>query len=171
MWVFLMVLSLKKLVLTMLLTISFVFLSFVFTAVPDLRAEPQMTDLELAASLTVPDETIKIMINNVQLQLQVKPVIVEGRTLVPLRAIFEALGSDLRWNGADQSITATRSDINLWLQIGSNKAIKNGSQVLLDVPPMIVSGRTLIPLRFVSESLGAEVHWEEATRSVNITTA
>ncbi len=154
-----------------MLTISFVFLQFIFAADPNLRAEPLWSDLELVASLNVPDETIKIMIDNVQLQLQVKPIVVEGRTLVPLRAIFEALGADLQWNGADQSITATRGDVKIWLQIGSNKAIKNGMQVLLDVSPMIVSGRTLVPLRFVSESLGAGVYWEEATRSVNITTA
>jgi hypothetical protein len=166
-----MALSLKKIVLTILLTISFVLLQFILTPCPNLRAESQRPGLELTASLAAPDESIKVVIDNIQLQLPVKPVLAEGRTLVPLRAIFEALGADLRWNGADQSIIATRGDVNIWLQIGSNKATKNGMQVLLDVPPMIVSGSTLVPLRFVSESLGAGVHWEEATRTVIITTA
>jgi len=104
------------------------------------------------------------------LSLDVPPVIEEGRTLVPLRAIFETLGAEVEWDGATRTVTATKGETVIYLTIG-DKRVRVGSQVVtLDVPGRIVNGRTLVPLRFVSESLGAQVHWDGATRVVTVKT-
>jgi len=114
---------------------------------------------------------IQVYIDGSALNADSAPLIEKGRTLVPLRAIFEALGADVQWNGADRSITAAKDRMSVRLQIGSSVAQKNGIQVKLDVPPRLIKGSTLVPLRFVSEALGAEVTWDGNSRRVNIFSA
>jgi hypothetical protein len=97
----------------------------------------------------------------------VPPVIEQGRTLVPLRAIFEALGADVKWDGSTQTVIAIKAGKEIKLIIGG-QAYKNGQPVTLDVPAKIVDGRTMVPLRFVSEALGTSVRWEDATQTVSI---
>lgn len=99
------------------------------------------------------------------------PVTVGGRVLVPLRGVFERLGAFVQWNPVNNSVLATRSGMQVQLTIGSRQAFINGRQVLLDVPAMIVGGRTLVPLRFVSEAMGARVDWDPASRTVLIISA
>lgn len=88
------------------------------------------------------------------------PIIREGRTLVPMRAIFEALDATVDWDGEAQTITAAHGDTSVVMQIGSNTMTKNGETVTLDVPPELVNGTTLIPVRAVSEAFGLPVEWD-----------
>jgi len=97
------------------------------------------------------------------------PQMVDGRVLVPLRGIFEALGAAVQWNAADQRINATRGENSVQLQIGNPNATVNGSPVTLDVPARIINGSTMVPIRFVSESMGAQVSWNESQQLVGIT--
>lgn len=122
------------------------------------------------AATTTSANAIAVNINGSPLQMDVPPTIVDGRTLLPLRAIFEALGAQVQWNAADQTITATKGNITIVLTIGSTTAMKNGSTVILDVPPLIIDDRTLVPARFVSEAMGAQVNWDAANQTVDITT-
>ena len=94
------------------------------------------------------------------------PVNSNGRLLVPLRAIFEALGATVNYSNG--TIRANRGNTNLELAIGSDQAIINGARQTLDVPAQAVFGRTLVPLRFVGEALGAQVQYNAATQSVAI---
>ena len=102
---------------------------------------------------------IRIMFNGQYLNLDVPPVIQGGRTLVPFRAIFEALGATVSWNEAARTATGTRGTTTVALTIGNNNATVNGVATRLDVAPLVQGGRTLVPLRFVSENLGATVQW------------
>ncbi|HYG59328.1 MAG TPA: copper amine oxidase N-terminal domain-containing protein [Symbiobacteriaceae bacterium] len=112
---------------------------------------------------------VKVRLNGQNMAFQVPPRTEEGRTLVPMRAIFEALGATITWNGDTQEIRATSpGGTEVYLKVGSKAALVNGQVRLLDVPPKIVEGRTLVPVRFVSESLGAKVDWEGATETVLI---
>ena len=95
------------------------------------------------------------------------PVNVGGRLLVPLRAIFEALGATVGYNNG--TIKANRGSTNLELSIGSDQAIINGQRSTLDVPAQAVFGRTLVPLRFVGEAFGAKVNYDPVTQAVSIT--
>ena len=94
------------------------------------------------------------------------PVNSNGRLLVPLRAIFEALGATVNYSNG--TIRASRGATNLQLSLGSDQAIINGQTQTLDVPAQAVFGRTLVPLRFVGEALGANVVYNAATQSVAI---
>jgi competence protein ComEC len=113
----------------------------------------------------------RILLDGTELSFDVSPVIEQGRTLVPLRAIFEALGAEVGWDNATRTVTAIRGQTTVRLTIGLKIAYKNGAPVTLDVPAKIVSGRTLVPLRFVSESLDCKVDWDAKTQTVTITSA
>jgi|GEM_PF-2541062 len=118
------------------------------------------------------NSAISVYVDGVRLILEdVVPAIVGGRTMVPMRAIFEALGADVAWNDAAQSVTATKGALTINLTVGSRVAAKNGVKVELDAPPVIVSSRTLVPLRFVGEALGATVDWSDKERKVTVVSA
>lgn len=108
----------------------------------------------------------KVVLNNENLNFDVSPVIENGRTLVPLRIIFENLGAEVEWNQKTQTVTATKDEIIIKLTINSVDAYKNNQVVKLDVPAKIKNGRTLVPLRFVSEAMGAYVGWDGNTETI-----
>ena len=101
--------------------------------------------------------------------LDVPPFIENGRTLVPLRFVGEALGASFDWDEDDRRVTFTRDEKTIVLWIDRHQALVNGRINLLDVPPRIVHNRTVVPLRFVGEALGASLHWEGETRRITIT--
>lgn len=105
------------------------------------------------------------------LQFDVPPTIIDGRTLVPLRAIFEALGAEVEWDGATRTVTGRKDATTIILPIGSRSPTVNGMPVQLDVAGTIIDGRTLVPARFIAESLGAAVDWVADTRTVVIFSA
>lgn len=92
------------------------------------------------------------------------PVIRNDRTLVPIRIITEALGGKVDWNGATKEVTLSSNDKEIKMTIGKTLE-KYG------VAPVIIDGRTFVPVRFVADELGAEVAWDEATKTVTIKTA
>ena len=99
------------------------------------------------------------------------PVIENGRTLVPLRAIFEKIGATVEWDGDTQTVIAksTENGTIIRLTIDSTTALVNGEQVPLDVPAKIINGRTLVPVRFVSDCFGVGVDWNGDIQSVILT--
>lgn len=121
------------------------------------------------------DETkdVSIFINGNELIVDVAPIIVDGRTLVPVRAIAEGLLCDISWDEGTQCVSILDKNYfyNLW--IGKDMAFKvNGvaleDHYIMDVMPQIVNGRTLVPIRCISELMGAEVNWNGAERKVEI---
>ncbi len=112
---------------------------------------------------------VGIYVDGEFLEFDVAPVIEEGRVLIPLRAVFESLGASVEWVSSTKTVIGQLDGITLSLQIGSKKAIVNGTEYTLDVPGKIVNGRTLVPLRFVSESFGADVKWDGNTKTVYVT--
>jgi hypothetical protein len=100
----------------------------------------------------------------------VGPQEVNGRVLVPLRGVLEQMGAYVGWDPGAQMVTAQRGNTSIDLRIGSRTARVNNQPVTLDVPAEIYRGSTLVPLRFMSEALGADVQWEPAQYAVMITT-
>jgi len=103
-----------------------------------------------------------------------RPIIRDGRTLVPMRAIVEGLGGGVSWDDADKRVSITLADIAIELWIGRSTASVNGASRPVDpanprVVPEIAKGRTMAPLRFVAESLGAEVAWNQVRREISLT--
>ncbi|WP_256760552.1 copper amine oxidase N-terminal domain-containing protein [Cohnella sp. WQ 127256] len=113
---------------------------------------------------------IQIIIDGQVLPTDQPPVEISGRTLVPLRGIFEALKAKVVWNEKLQTITATRGDTTIVLKLGSKTATVNNKTITLDVPARTIKYRTMVPVRFVSEALGDDVNWNSKTQTVNITT-
>ncbi len=113
---------------------------------------------------------ISVTINGAPVSFDQPPMIQNDRTLVPLRAIFEALGGTVGWDDATQTVTSTKGDITVRLTIGSNLLYVNGSKVTLDVPAQLVNGRTLVPARAVAEAFRCHVDWDDVNQVVLITT-
>lgn len=112
--------------------------------------------------------SIKVFVDSTQLEFDAQPFISSGRVLVPFRAIIEALGSRVEWDGTTRTVTASKGDKIIIIQIGSKIASVDGNNIAIDVPATIIEGRSFVPLRFISESLGAEVKWDGSTKTVNI---
>ena len=113
--------------------------------------------------------TVTVDGNTLQFPLQ-DPIIIDGRALVPMRTIFEALGADVQWideNGV-QSIVASTDSTTINMTIDSDKFYVNGEEKTLDVPAQLINDKTLVPIRAVSESLGCSADWDEETRTVII---
>ena len=112
---------------------------------------------------------IRVEVNGNPLTLSASPRLIAGTTMVPLRGIFESLGAEVNWNNASQTITATKGVTDIRLGIGDRRATVNGRDVQLEAPARIINGSTMVPLRFVSEALGAYVNWDGRTQTVSIT--
>lgn len=107
-------------------------------------------------------------VNGETFTLEVAPFIFDGRTMVPLRFISEALGADIVWDGNTRSITLTLGSDKIVLTIDKSEAVVNGQIVMMDVPAMIFKGRTMVPIRFVSENFNQEIHFDNATKTITI---
>ena len=98
----------------------------------------------------------------------VQPCLIQDRTMVPMRAIFEALGAGVYWEETGQTIFSMRGNTTVILQIDNPQMFVNNNTVILDVPPVLLDDRTMVPLRAVSESFGLIVDWDDATQTVYI---
>lgn len=116
----------------------------------------------------VPQPVICVSVGEKGVSFDQPPILDNGRTLVPLRAIFEALGASVQWNGASQTVTSVKGSTEISLQIGSTAMHVNGTVKTLDVPAKIINGRTLVPVRAVSEAFGCKVGWNQSTQTVTI---
>lgn len=96
------------------------------------------------------------------------PVIQNDRTLVPLRAIFEAMGASVTWNGETKTITSALDDTTVVMTLGDNTMLVNKTEKVLDCAPQLIGERTLVPVRAVAESFGCDVKWDASTRNVSI---
>ena len=106
--------------------------------------------------------------------IDVSPQVVQGRTLLPVKWVAEPLGASVTWNAAERKVTVVLDTTTVELWIGKSAARVNGTTVAIDpqnsgVVPLIVSGRTMLPVRFVAEQLGARVDYDAADRKVTIT--
>lgn len=132
-----------------------------FLAILIIAVMPAVTFAENAAVNAVFSDGIEI-------KFDVLPIIENGRTLVPIRAIFENMGMAVDWDENERTVNANGNGNAISLKIDETSATVNGETLYMDVPPRIIEGRTLVPLRFVSESVGAKVLWDEEKRIVNI---
>ena len=115
-----------------------------------------------------PDTDIAVNLDGNWLEFDVEPLIINGRTMVPMRAIFEALGCSVSWDQVSQTAIGVRNGKVVYCTINSNDASVDGKATTIDQPPALINGRTLVPLRFVSEAYGCTVQWDSDTRSIYI---
>ncbi len=116
---------------------------------------------------SVGDDTL--LINGESVKVETAPYVVgEGTTLVPVRVITEAFGAKVGWDGDTRTVTLNYPDVNIVLQIGNPIAEVNGEAVTLLAAPELPDGRTMVPLRFISENFGADVGYDEETRGISV---
>ncbi len=99
-----------------------------------------------------------------------QPQTVTGRMMVPVRGVFEAIGAYVEYNPVHHRVKARRANESIELRMGDKVANRNGAEIELDVAPMTINGRMMVPLRFIAESLGADVNFTKETNTVDITT-
>ncbi len=132
--------------------------------------------LILAFSLSSPvlADTPKVMFNGTEMEFESAPYIKNDFTMVPFRAIFEAMGATVGWDQDSKSVVGyleTEDDfIDIGMQIDLPYAFVRGEKVDLDIPAEITDDFTFVPLRFVAENLGADVEWDHDNYTVIITT-
>lgn len=154
-----------------------------FTSMIDATAYPGKRTLRAVAKLTdgttYTTETpinignsggdIAVQVSGEELVFDQQPVIYNNRTMVPMRKIFEELGAAVSWDGDSQTATGKRGNKTVKVTIGSNVMYVNDKVITLDTAPIILSGRTLVPVRAVAEGFGCEVGWNDRYRTVSIT--
>ena len=127
-------------------------------------------DANVALSIINHNENpVYVKFNDNILGFETAPVIEDGRTLVPMRFLFEQMGADVEWDQATQTATATMNNTAVAFAIDDTNAEVNGSATAMDVPARLVNGKTMVPLRFLSEKLEYTVTWDEETRTAIIT--
>ncbi|QXM05590.1 copper amine oxidase N-terminal domain-containing protein [Crassaminicella indica] len=121
----------------------------------------------------VANKDLSVEVNGLKLELDVVPYIKNGRTMIPFRAIFEALGAEVDYdfnNQNERKVWGIKGENKVDMIIGSPKALRNNKEVYMDTIPEIKDGRTFIPVRYASEWLGAKVDWNDETKTVLINT-
>lgn len=134
-------------------------------------AVPALLGIAVLLSLVAarPAEAIDVEVNGRPIHFaDARPVQVNGRVLIPLRHVAESLGAVVRWDAASRTVSGSRGDRSFTLPIGSRTAFVKGEPVRLDTPASVRFGRTMVPLRFVAEALGADVAWHAAQRLVSV---
>ncbi len=127
-----------------------------------------LTTINLSCVSASASGEINVALNGELLEFDVPPRIINDRTLVPMRTIFEALGATVYWDDNAQKITAKDQNTMVVMQINSNILLVNGNAITLDVPPQLVDERTLVPIRAVAESFNCNVLWDDDFNGVVI---
>lgn len=114
------------------------------------------------------DNGITVKIDGQAVAFDVSPQIINNRTMVPMRKIFETLGATVEWDQNTKTVTSTKGGTTVSLTIDNPKMSVNGNVVTLDTPACIVDNRTLVPVRAIAEAFQTEVNWDEGTKTVSI---
>ncbi|MFZ5643727.1 MAG: copper amine oxidase N-terminal domain-containing protein [Bacillota bacterium] len=110
----------------------------------------------------------KVRANGKNIKFDVPPVIKEGRTLIPVRAIMNGLGAEVAWDEAAKTVTITRGDVTVVVTLDSRVITVNGQEQAMDVPAQLISNRTFVPIRFIAQALNMNVDWDEDSGTVDI---
>lgn len=114
------------------------------------------------------EDEIKVIVSGTKVDFDVPPEIIDGRTMVPVRAIFEAMGAYVTWDDESKTAMGVKLGKTVELTVGEKKADYSGKKVTMDSSPIIKDGRVLVPARYVSEGFGYKVTWDGAENTVLI---
>lgn len=124
----------------------------------------------LPMTVSASELNIAVVVDGTRLEFDVPPAVVNQRTMVPMRMIFEFLGAGVEWIPEENGIRATTETLDLYMQLGNPEMTINGEVHTLDAPPYATDGRTLVPLRAVAEAFSAQVGWVQESATVVIET-
>lgn len=138
-----------------------------------LKANAEFTDgttlaTESQINIVKSNNDVNVRISGSRISFDQNPVIYNDRTMVPMRKIFEELGADVSWDGATGTASGKRGDRTVRVSVGSNEMYVNKKKITLDTPPIILSDRTLVPVRAVAEGMGCDVDWIPSSSTVTV---
>ena len=131
------------------------------------RAPSSTTPSSIYVVLTIGSTDMEV--NGMTRKLDAAPFIKDGHTLLPIRALIETLGGSVEWNATTKTAIVMLGSRTVALTIGSTTALVDGKPITLDVAPMIVKGRTFLPLRAVAQNVGLDLAWEPVSRTISFT--
>ena len=140
-----------------------------FSSPARIRTAAFLASLAITPSAAFAQSAAIVVVNGQTVQFDQPPVEQNGRLFVPLRGVFERLGASVVYSNGQ--INATAGGTAIQLQVGSNQAVVGGQQTTLDAPPFLVGGRVLVPLRFISQALGASVNYVSSSDTVYVNQA
>ena len=111
---------------------------------------------------------ITVVLNGIKIKFDVEPTLINNRTMVPMRAVFEALGAEVEWDGTTQTAIGVKKNTTVKITIGKDYLLKNNNIIVLDSPAVVISGRTLVPIRAIAEGFDCKVQWYSQTQTVEI---
>ena len=156
-----------KKIISILLTFAFV-MSFITGCSAAEQTKTETEKFVLTMQIGNPVMTVNGENKNID-ESGTVPIVENGRTLVPIRAIIEAMGGDVKWDGETNTAVLTLGNDTITLVIGSETAFFNEEKNTLDVAPKIINDRTMLPIRFIAEKFNFNVDWDEATETITIT--
>lgn len=124
--------------------------------------------MALPATAMAAGRNVTVRVDESPVIFDVAPQIINGRTMVPYRAVAERLGARVSWNAGERTVTVTDGDTSLRLTVGQLEAVNNGRNIRMDAAPVLLDGRVLVPLRFLGTGLGWRVSWDAATRTAQL---
>lgn len=124
--------------------------------------------ITLSSFASAGSDSIKLEVNKQEVIFDVEPLIVENRSLVPIRPVFEALGLEVSWDEKSRTVSGSNGDNLIKLQIDKEMASVNGKDIKLELPSVIIKGRAMAPVRFIGQAVGADVNWDPVTKTVSI---
>lgn len=124
-----------------------------------------------AGAYVVDERDVTVIVDGNKVEFDVPAQLIDGRTMVPVRAIFNALGADVDYDEATETAIGTKGDTEVKIKVNENVLYKNGKAVEIDVPAMEIDWRILVPARAISQSFEADVQWDDETSTVTITSA
>lgn len=110
----------------------------------------------------------KMKANGREIKFDIPPVVKSGTTLIPVRAVVESLGANVNWDAASNTVTITKGDKTFVFDLNNSKVYVNGTEVTISMPAMEISNRTFVPLRFIAESLGVKINYDNNTGNIDI---
>lgn len=124
----------------------------------------------MVCSVSAENNEISVYLDAVKIEFDVKPQIINGRTMVPIRAIFEEMDAFVEWDGDLGTAVCTKGDTVVKMTVNSMDMYINNQLTTMDIAPVVIDGRTLAPARYVAEAFGATVQWSQENNAVLILT-
>ena len=121
----------------------------------------------VSISLTIGEKQL-IADGDMVMDLEVAPIIINDRTMVPMRDIFTVLGANIQWDDETKTVYALKNGVMIVIQIGKDIMFVNNTRVELDAPAVIVDDRTMVPLRAIAQAYGSTVNYDDETKTVTI---
>ena len=126
------------------------------------------TSVVALAAPVFEDMDVKVVLDGQTLEFDQKPLVESGRTLVPVRKIFETLGATVDYDDKTATVMSRKGSLIIVMQIDNDIMFVNGERIKLDVPAREVGGRTLVPLRAISDAMGVDISWDGTTSTANL---